>query len=55
MNRVLFSDVQVFDGSGAECFAGQVLVEGREIAAVARELRCAGATLMPGWWKRMHI
>jgi imidazolonepropionase-like amidohydrolase len=34
--RVLFTDVMVFDGTGSARFPGQVLVEGNRIRAVAR-------------------
>jgi N-acyl-D-aspartate/D-glutamate deacylase len=34
VNRTLFSNVQIFDGSGANPFPGEVLIEGRHIAAV---------------------
>jgi hypothetical protein len=36
LNRILFSYVTIFDGSGAAPFPGEVLVEGNRIAAVAR-------------------
>jgi imidazolonepropionase-like amidohydrolase len=59
MNRTLFSDVMIFDGSGSELFPGSVLVEGNRIAAVvpageafdasgAQEIDGEGHTLMPG-------
>ena len=59
MVRVLFRDVRVFDGSGAERFPAEVLVDGTRIARVvpspatidagdARAIDGAGATLMPG-------
>jgi imidazolonepropionase-like amidohydrolase len=59
MARTLFSNVTVIDGSGAEPFAGQVLLEGNRIKAVARageslpadgseRVDGGGATLMPG-------
>ncbi len=57
----LFVNVNVFDGTGAEMFAGQVLVRGERIVAVARAgeqslsfsegcrvIDGHGATLMPG-------
>ncbi|GAB4393902.1 MAG: amidohydrolase family protein [Kiloniellaceae bacterium] len=55
----LFTNVQVIDGSGAAPFAGQVLVEGNRIKAVARDgeslpqegtavIDGTGQTLMPG-------
>ena len=59
MTRTLFTDVMVFDGSGAARFPGEVLVEGEAITAVARGderldraganvVEGGGATLMPG-------
>jgi imidazolonepropionase-like amidohydrolase len=56
---ILFSNVRIFDGSGAAPFAGQVLVEQNRIAAVARSgeaiadegarvIDAKGALLMPG-------
>ena len=56
---ILFTSVQVIDGSGAAPFAGEVLVEGNRIKAVARDGKAlprdgatlvdgAGRTLMPG-------
>ena len=59
LNRILLSNVTIFDGSGAAPFPGEVLVEGNRIAAVARgaeRLDRTGAnvvyggerTLMPG-------
>ncbi len=58
---VVFANVQVFDGSGAPSFAGEVRVEGNRIVAVARAsegagvpregarvVDGAGATVMPG-------
>jgi imidazolonepropionase-like amidohydrolase len=59
MNRTLFSDVMIFDGSGSGLFPGSVLVEGNRIAAVvpagesfdasgARVIEGKGRTLMPG-------
>lgn len=58
-DQVLFTNVNVLDGSGAEPFAGEVLVEGSHISAVgrtgatrrpeaARVVDGKGATLMPG-------
>ncbi len=43
MSATLFTNVSVFDGSGAPSFAGQVLVTDSRISAVAR----AGDTLPP--------
>jgi imidazolonepropionase-like amidohydrolase len=59
MGTVLFTNVRVIDGSGAQPFAGEVLVQGNRIARVGRGARAlpvtgatvidgAGATLMPG-------
>lgn len=48
----LFTNVRVFDGSGASPFAGEVRVQGNRIEAVARAgespLPCSGATLIDG-------
>ncbi|MFO1067467.1 MAG: amidohydrolase family protein [Geminicoccaceae bacterium] len=59
MDRVLFTDVQVIDGVSPAAFAGEVLVEGERIKAVARAPKTLprdgatvvegeGRTLMPG-------
>ena len=59
MSRTLIHNVSIFDGSGADPFAGEVLVEGQRITAVARDGQAlpreqaqlidgAGATLIPG-------
>src|SRR6266851_5397480 len=59
MANVLFSNVRIFDGTGAQPYSGEVLVQGNRIARVARGVRAiptggvividaAGATLMPG-------
>ena len=59
MSGTLFTDVMIFDGSGAERFAGEVLVRGERIEAVARGderlpregadiVAGHGRTLMPG-------
>ena len=59
MTRTLFTDVQIFDGTGRDPFPGQVLVEGDRITAVAadvpRDQRAGarvivggGGTLLPG-------
>jgi imidazolonepropionase-like amidohydrolase len=59
MANVLFSNVRIFDGTGAQPFTGEVLVQGNRIARVARGVRAIpttgvtvidalGATLMPG-------
>jgi imidazolonepropionase-like amidohydrolase len=59
MANILFTNVRIIDGSGAQPYAGEVLVHGNRIARVARGARSlpvagatvidgAGATLMPG-------
>src|ERR1700704_783609 len=59
MSRVLFRNARVWDGSGAEAYPADVLIEGERIRAVATQmgqLEAAGAevieangmTLMPG-------
>jgi imidazolonepropionase-like amidohydrolase len=59
MPNVLFTNVRILDGSGAQPYSGEVLVQGNRIARVAKGLRAiptagitvidaAGATLMPG-------
>src|SRR5207244_968057 len=59
MPRTLFTNVSIIDGSGAEPFAGEVLVDGNRIKSVARgrgavaaegaeRVDGGGATLMPG-------
>jgi imidazolonepropionase-like amidohydrolase len=59
MNRVLFRSARVWDGSGAEAFPADVLVEGARIKAIARAphrlatdgatvIEARGRTLMPG-------
>jgi imidazolonepropionase-like amidohydrolase len=59
MANVLFTNVRIFDGSGAQPYNGEVLVQGNRIARMARGARAmqlsginvidgAGATLMPG-------
>jgi imidazolonepropionase-like amidohydrolase len=61
MADVLFTNVRIFDGSGAAPYAGEVLVQGNRIRRVARAsggartsvagvtvVDGAGATLMPG-------
>ena len=59
MANVLFTNLRIFDGSGENSFAGEVLVQGNRIRRVARGVRAlptqgvtvidgAGATLMPG-------
>jgi imidazolonepropionase-like amidohydrolase len=59
MTSVLFTNVRLIDGTGAQPYPGEVLVQGNRIARVARGTRAlppsgatvidgAGATLMPG-------
>jgi imidazolonepropionase-like amidohydrolase len=59
MNRILFRNAQIWDGSGAEPFPGDVLIEGQRIKTIARTLNqlqadgativeARGRTLMPG-------
>jgi imidazolonepropionase-like amidohydrolase len=59
MSRTLIHNVSIFDGSGADPFAGEVLVEGQRITAVAHDGQAlpreqaqlidgAGAALIPG-------
>src|SRR6202521_3284965 len=59
MNRVFFRDARVWDGSGAEAFPADVLVEGARIKTIARApnrlttdgaivIEARGRTLMPG-------
>ncbi len=67
MERTVFTDVRVIDGSGADSFAGEVLVEGNRIRQItrdgaqvsrdgARQIDGAGMTLMPGLIEsHMHV
>jgi imidazolonepropionase-like amidohydrolase len=59
MNRVFFRNAMVWDGTGANSFPADVLVEGNRIKTVARQvgqlsadgatvIDCRGRTLMPG-------
>ena len=59
MSRILFTNVEVLDCTGADAFAGQVLVEGQRIKEVwraqhapqveaAQRIDGRGGTLMPG-------
>jgi imidazolonepropionase-like amidohydrolase len=59
MANVLFTNVRVIDGSGAQPFSGDVLIQGNRISRIGRGTRSlpvsgvtvidgAGATLMPG-------
>ena len=67
MERTIFSDVRIIDGSGADPFPGEVLVEGNRIRQIARDgariardnaraIDGAGMTLMPGLIEsHMHV
>jgi imidazolonepropionase-like amidohydrolase len=59
MSAVLFTNVRIFDGSGAAPYPGEVLVQGNRISRISRGARArptagvvtvdgGGATLMPG-------
>jgi imidazolonepropionase-like amidohydrolase len=59
MANVLFTNVRIFDGTGAQLYPGEVLIQGNRISRVARGARAlptsgvaaidgGGATLMPG-------
>ena len=59
MANLLFTNVRILDGSGAQPYPGEVLVQGNRISRVTRGVRAistsgvtvidaAGATLMPG-------
>jgi imidazolonepropionase-like amidohydrolase len=59
MGNVLFTNVRIFDGSGAAPYPGEVLIQGNRISRVARGIRAlptsgvttvdaGGATLLPG-------
>ena len=59
MGNVLFTNVRIFDGSGAAPYPGEVLIQGNRISRVARGVRAlptsgvttvdgGGATLLPG-------
>ena len=58
MARILFTNIRIFDGTGAPTFPGEVLVEGNRVAAVAAPkplerggaeiVDGGGATIMPG-------
>jgi imidazolonepropionase-like amidohydrolase len=59
MANLVFTNVRIFDGTGAQPYMGEVLVQGNRIARVAKGVRAipvagaqvvdgAGATLMPG-------
>ncbi|MBB1598471.1 amidohydrolase family protein [Variovorax sp. UMC13] len=58
MKRTLFRDAMVWDGSGADAYRADVLVEGQRISAIgpvagtaddAEVIDCGGRTLMPGF------
>ncbi len=67
MAKTLYTGVQILDGSGADPFAGEVLVEGNRIREIARDgqkiardgsrvIDGGGATLMPGLVEsHMHV
>ncbi len=60
MGAILFTNVQIFDGTGSDSFQGEVLVQGNRIRKVAqgsgqiareeagRSVDGRGMTLMPG-------
>ena len=59
MSAVLFTNVRIFDGTGAQPYPGEVLVQGNRISRISRGARAlptagvvtvdgGGATLMPG-------
>ncbi len=59
MANTLFTNVRIIDGSGAQPYAGEVLIQGNRISRIGRGARslpvsgvnvidAAGATLMPG-------
>ncbi len=59
MANVLFTNARILDGSGAQPYAGEVLIQGNRISRIGRGARAlpvsgvtvidaAGATLMPG-------
>ncbi|MDO8863787.1 amidohydrolase family protein [Haliea sp. E1-2-M8] len=60
MNPQLFTNIQIFDGTGSDCFPGEVLVEGNRVTAVSHGSNMLGRdpgidvidgrgmTLMPG-------
>ena len=46
MANVLFTNVRIIDGSGAQPYSGEVLVQGNRIARVGRSaLRCRPSAL----------
>jgi imidazolonepropionase-like amidohydrolase len=48
MTSLLFTNVRIFDGSGAPLFPGEVLVQGPHISAVGPSLDRNGATIIDG-------
>ncbi len=66
MSRLLFTNVQIFEGTESQCRPGEVLLNGNRISAVAapgeslpREgveeiIDGQGATLMPGLVRLPH-
>ena len=59
MSNTLFTNVRIIDGTGAQPYAGEVLIQGNRISRIGRGARslpvagvtvidAAGATLMPG-------
>ena len=67
MAKTLFTNARIIDGSGAEPFVGEVLVQGNRIKKIARDgaraggedarvIDAGGATLMPGLIEaHMHV
>ena len=67
MANVLFTNVRIIDGTGAQPYAGEVLVQGNRISRISRGggrqsvagvqvIDAAGATLMPGMCEaHMHL
>ena len=56
MNRVMFRGAMVWDGSGAEAYPADVLVEGKRIRTIARtlgQLSAEGATVIDGRGKTL--
>lgn len=53
MNKIVLTNVKIFDGSGADPFMGQVLVEGNRIASVSKggEIIDDGAQVVDGGGK----
>ncbi|HXU58144.1 MAG TPA: amidohydrolase family protein, partial [Verrucomicrobiae bacterium] len=56
MNRVMFRGAMVWDGSGADAFPADVLVEGKRIRTIAKtlgQLSAEGATVIDGRGKTL--